>query len=214
MSPGGSEPAKGRHEWWEAVYTSKSTAEVSWYQPEPEMSLSLIEEFGVPRDAAVLDVGGGTSTLADCLLARGFTDVSVLDVSETALETSRLRIGDRPEIKWFAGDLLAWQPINSVGLWHDRALFHFFVKRAQRAMYVSKMRAAISPGGVVILATFASDGPETCSGLPVARYDAGELVAILHDSFRVIARRREEHTTPAGAIQPFTWIVASMTPER
>lgn len=208
MPPVGGGEATGRRQHWEAVYQQKAPTEVSWYQSEPEMSLSLIEELGLAHDAPVLDVGGGTSTLVDSLVDRGFTDVSVLDLSKTALETSRRRLGDRPEAKWIQADVLEWRPQASIDLWHDRAVFHFLINPADQAKYFSVMRAALGPGGAVILGTFAAGGPESCSGLPVAHYGAAELASSLGGSFRIMATRREAHTTPSGAIQPFNWIAA------
>lgn len=174
----------------------------------------MIEELGRARDATILDVGGGTSTLVDCLLDRGFTVGSVLDLSETALATSRRRVRDRIGAKWFRADVLEWQPHASIELWHDRAIFHFLVKPADWAMYDSVMRAALAPRGVVILLTIAADGPERCSGLPVRRYGPDDLTSLFGDGFEDVLARREEHRTPWGAIQPFTWVAMRSFAER
>ena len=202
-----------RRQHWEAIYEHRSPTEVSWYQRVPAVSMELIEEIGVPHDSAVLDVGGGTSTLVDTLVARSYTDITVLDVSAAALDTSRRRVDPRAQVKWVSADLLTWQPGARYALWHDRAVFHFLVTPADRERYLQVLRAAVLPGAAVILGTFAADGPESCSGLPVARYAPDKLAGILGGSFRVIASRRERHTTPTGAVQPFTWLSARREPE-
>jgi trans-aconitate methyltransferase len=171
------------------------------------MSLALVERLRVLNAAPVIDVGGGASRLVDVLLARGYVDLSVLDVSSTALEIARHRVADAAAVQWICDDVMAWQPQRSYGLWHDRAVFHFLTAAADRANYLNIARKAVAPGGAVVMATFAADGPEHCSGLPVARYDVSDLESLL-DGFTVVTSRREEHITPAGAIQPFTWIAA------
>jgi SAM-dependent methyltransferase len=181
---------------------------VSWYQPEPAMSLALIDHLSVPVGAPVIDIGGGASLLVDRLLARGHTDLAVLDVSSTALEIARRRLGDTTPVRWLREDILSWQPDRRYALWHDRAVFHFLTHAAERARYLTTMRQALGESGALIIATFASDGPERCSGLPVARYDATDLEQLL-DGFTVSESSREEHVTPGGTIQPFTWIAAS-----
>ncbi len=195
---------------WEAVYEANSPDAVSWYQNEPTVSLELIDALGVRPDTAVIDVGGGTSTLVDRLLTRGFTDVWVLDISEAALRSSRHRVGDDAEVHWIAGDLLAWEPPRRYDLWHDRAVLHFLTG-SDVATYRATVERAVAPGGSVILAAFAPDGPERCSGLPVTRYSTEELAAVLGDGFEVVEHRREVHRTPGGAEQPFTWIAARRT---
>jgi trans-aconitate methyltransferase len=195
---------------WEAVYAANSPDAVSWYQSEPTVSLEFIDALGVSPNAAVIDVGGGASNLVDRLLARHFTDVSVLDLSEGALRTSRHRVGDDAEVHWIVGDLLAWEPQRRYDLWHDRAVLHFLTK-GDVDIYRATVEQAVAPGGSVILATFAPDGPERCSGLPVTRYSTEELAAVLGDGFEVVEHRREVHRTPGGAEQPFTWIAARRT---
>ena len=172
------------------------------------MSLELIERLAVPSDAAVLDVGAGASTLVDHLLERGFTDVSVLDISEAALEGGRRRVGAATGVKWLHEDLLSWRPARRYGLWHDRAVFHFLTEAADRDRYLSSLKAGIEPGGGLIMATFAEDGPEYCSGLPVVRYGATELLELVGSGFRLIETRRELHVTPGSVTQPFTWVAA------
>jgi Methyltransferase domain len=193
---------------WDRRYSEAGATGVSWYQPEPAMSLALIDHLHVPKGAAVIDVGGGASLLVDRLLARGYTDLAVLDVSSTALEITRRRIGDSRPVRWLHEDITSWQPERRYELWHDRAVFHFLTHPQERANYLMIMRQALSNSGAVIIATFASEGPERCSGLPVARYDATDLERLL-DGFTVVESRREEHVTPGGAVQPFTWIAAN-----
>lgn len=181
---------------------------VSWFQPEPTVSLDLIDRLDLRPSDPIIDIGGGASRLVDALLDRGFTDVSALDVSEAALEEARARLGGRATlVTWLHEDLLDWRPSRRYAVWHDRAVFHFLVDPAERAHYVDALRAGLAPNGVVVMATFATDGPDRCSGLPVTRYDPDELAAAI-GATEVVATRREEHTTPGGGVQPFTWIVA------
>ncbi|MGH2687926.1 MAG: class I SAM-dependent methyltransferase [Actinomycetota bacterium] len=179
---------------------------MSWFQSVPSVSLELVTELGIPPGTAVVDVGGGASGLAGSLLDRGFSDVSVLDVSSAALDAAREGIGGRPGVHWVQHDLLTWEPQRRYGLWHDRAVFHFLVDREERDRYLQVLSAAVEPAGHVIVATFAPDGPQRCSGLPVAPYGPEELSRLLRDRVDVVAARREEHVTPGGTIQPFTWI--------
>jgi hypothetical protein len=202
----GDETELRRH--WDRRYAEAGATGVSWYQPEPAMSLALIDCLGVPKAEPVIDVGGGASFLVDELLARGYTDLSLLDVSFTALEIARHRLGDASPVRLLREDITTWRPERRYGLWHDRAVFHFLNDDGQRALYMDVMRGALGEGGALIMATFAADGPEHCSGLPVARYDATDLERLL-DGFTVLETRREMHVTPGGAVQPFTWIAAS-----
>lgn len=211
MTPSPTSAAAGRH--WDAVYESADPTRVSWYQAEPAVSLELIASVATPTEAAVIDVGGGTSKLVDRLLARGFRDLSVLDVSARAIASARSRLGTNADsVSWIRADLLAWQPARQYDLWHDRAVFHFLVGNAERKLYLSRVRAGVVPGGTVVVATFAADGPDRCSNLPVSRYGPDDLVKEFGAGFELIATRREEHTTPRGAIQPFTWVVLRHTP--
>jgi SAM-dependent methyltransferase len=203
------ETERRRH--WDRRYAEAGATGVSWYQPEPAMSLALIDRLGVPKAGPVIDVGGGASFLVDELLARGYTDHSVLDVSSTALEIAHHRLGDAPPVQWLRADILTWRPHRRYALWHDRAVFHFLNDDADRTRYLDVMRRALGEGGALIMATFAADGPEHCSGLPVARYDATDLEPLLH-GFTVVETSREMHVTPGGAVQPFTWIAATRQP--
>jgi len=202
-----------RVEHWEHVYATRQVAEVSWYERRPATSLSLVEALDLPRDAGIVDIGGGASALVDELVAAGFRDLTVLDVSSTALELARARLAASSgaeaaaAVHWVAADVCRWEPGRRFDLWHDRAVFHFLVDPADRARYRSTVGAAVAPGGHVVMATFAADGPTTCSGLPVARYDATELASELGPAFDLAESRRELHTTPAGTAQSFTWVV-------
>ena len=193
---------------WDAAYGDRGVAEVSWFQPAATVSLALIGRLGIPRRAAVVDVGGGASVLVDGLVAQGFTDVSVLDVSGSALEAVHTRIGPHPGVVLIHADVLTWEPPRRFALWHDRAVFHFLVDARARAAYLATLDDALEPGGSVIVATFAPAGPEYCSGLPVARYGPDELAEALGAGFAVVEVLEEDHVTPAGVTQPFTWLAA------
>jgi ubiquinone/menaquinone biosynthesis C-methylase UbiE len=199
----------GREEHWDDVYTRKARDEVSWYRAHLERSVAWIEEYAPGPDAHVVDMGGGASTLVDDLLERGFGRVTVADLSAVALEATRGRLGERAQrVRWVVGDATA--PLledASVDVWHDRAVFHFLTEPERRRAYVEQVRRCVRPGGHVIVATFAADGPERCSGLPVARYDAHELADAFGEGFSRVEDAREVHTTPWGSPQAFTWVV-------
>ena len=195
---------------WDRVYEDSGTNAVSWYQSEPAVSLELIELLGVGPESGILDVGGGASVLSDRLLARGYSDLTVLDLSEVALEAARVRVGAETTVTWLAQDVLTWEPARSFALWHDRAVFHF-LSGHEVEDYRKVLCRAIPNGGAVIIATFAPDGPERCSGLPVTRYGSKELREIVGARFEMVAERREVHVTPSGSVQPFTWIAARRT---
>ncbi len=199
---------------WDAAYGSRGTTGVSWYQAAPTVSLELIDALHVARNGALLDLGGGASSLVDHLVGRGFGDVTVLDVSDVALDEARRRLGPDAPVTWIRRDLLSWAPPRRYDLWHDRAVFHFLTEDAQRPRYLDLLGSALGPGAGLVVATFAEDGPELCSGLPVARYSAGALSDVFGDRFEVIETRREVHRTPGGASQPFTWLCARRTPGR
>ncbi|MGB0091375.1 MAG: class I SAM-dependent methyltransferase, partial [Solirubrobacteraceae bacterium] len=184
MPADGSVPP-GATKWhWEDVYATRGARRVSWFQPEPDTSLALIAELGTAPDAAIIDVGGGASRLAGRLLALGFTDVTVLDLSARSLEVARSEMGTHAaQVRWIEQDLLSWIPQRRYDLWHDRALFHFLVDPAHRERYLETLGAALRVGGRALIATFAADGPDTCSGLPVARYDADGLAAVFGAAF-------------------------------
>jgi hypothetical protein len=196
---------------WESVYDNKNVNDVSWYQEEPAFSLKLVDRLQVPKSAKVIDVGGGASRLVDFLLSRGFSDLTVLDISEIAIRTSQHRLSTNANVTWLVRDLLAWKPDRCYDLWHDRAVFHFLMSDEIEA-YRDLLRRSVAPGGSVIMATFAPGAPDSCSGLPVAHYDASQLGEMLGDEFTIVERLGEIHVTPSGAHQPFTWIGATRKP--
>jgi SAM-dependent methyltransferase len=198
---------------WDSAYEERGAEGVSWYQAAPVVSLELVEALGVPSSAAVIDIGAGTSLLAASLAGRGFTDVTVLDISRSALAASQRRMGEAASVHMVQADVRTWLPRRRYDLWHDRATFHFLVTADERDSYVRTLRSAVAPDGFAIVATFAPDGPPTCSGLPVVRYSVEGLAEILGDTFDVLETRREEHTTPRGALQPFTWLAGRFRPE-
>lgn len=207
------ESGKGNHwavsetarSFWENRYLTADVEAVSWYEPEPRMSLALIDLSGATSQDAVIDIGGGASFLAQFLVERGFTDVTVLDASAEALGVARARWDGSGAVNWVAADLLQWQPARRWDLWHDRAVFHFLTDAADRAVYRQLLLRSVSPGGTAIVATFAHDGPASCSGLQVARYDPHALITELGDGFEPVASGRHLHHTPSGAEQPFVW---------
>jgi hypothetical protein len=181
---------------------------MGWSEREPATSLRLITEHGPGVSASVIDVGAGLSSLVDRLLERGFTDVTVLDVSAVALGQLAERLGDGAgPVAYVHADVLAWEPERHYDVWHDRAVFHFLTADDDRHQYVVTTSKAVRAGGWLVLATFAKDGPEQCSGLAVARYSAGDLGARFAPAFGLAGDGREEHVTPAGTVQPFTWAV-------
>ncbi|MGB9430422.1 MAG: class I SAM-dependent methyltransferase [Gammaproteobacteria bacterium] len=193
---------------WEEVYRQKPEDTLSWFQPWPEISLALIHAAGVRKTDALIDMGGGASRLVDCLLAAGFTDISVLDIAEQALQKAKARLDHSSmQMHWIAADITQWQPQRKYRLWHDRAVFHFLIDPAERAAYRENLEATLQPGGTAIIATFAPDGPERCSGLPVQRYSPETLAIELGPQFRLSAQRAETHFTPAGKIQQFQYSV-------
>ncbi len=188
---------------WEQVFKTKGERDVSWFQDTPVQSLDLIHRSGVPRGGSIIDVGGGASRLVDELLKEGF-DVAVLDLSAAALEVARSRLGASGEhARWIVADMTKWAPDRQYDLWHDRAAFHFLTDPGDRAAYVSCLAAAVKVGGHAMIATFAPDGPEKCSGLPVMRHDAESLAAALGDRFILIETGHGDHRTPSGAHQAF-----------
>jgi len=197
--------AESRRIHWEKVYAGKRENEVSWFQENPAPSLDLIAKAGATAASALIDVGGGASRLIDALIENGFQAVTVLDLSETALAAAKARLGGRArQVQWVVADVTVWEPqAAAYDVWHDRAAFHFLTEERDRTAYVARLTKAVKPGGHAIMATFAPDGPERCSGLPVARYDAQSLGRAVGDAFELVETRRHEHKTPSGSEQPF-----------
>ena len=199
---------------WESIYGTKAPTEVSWYQREATLSLELIRQIAPSQTAAILDVGGGASTLVDSLVSLRYSNITVLDIAANALANAQARLGSEAQrVRWIAGDALALDlAAHSVDVWHDRAVFHFLLSPEDRQRYVAQVRRVLRPNGHVIIATFAEDGPTRCSGLPVVRYNAEQLHGEFGDDFHLLTTLREEHTTPSAARQSFRYCLCSFRP--
>lgn len=209
----GKTPAGGR-EHWDKVYSTKGERDVSWYAPHLERSLAFLEAAGVGPTARVIDVGGGASTFVDDLLDRGYENPTVLDVSQTALDAARSRLGERAgRVRWICADVLdAPLPEAAYDFWHDRAVFHFLRDPADRERYVAAVRRSLKPGGHVVVATFGPHGPEKCSGLDVMRYSPDALHGEFGPGFVRLASATETHVTPRGTQQEFIYCYCRMVP--
>ncbi|MCA6113476.1 class I SAM-dependent methyltransferase [Bradyrhizobium sp. WSM 1738] len=197
---------------WENVYATKGENEVSWFQQSPAPSLELIEQAGVTHTSAIIDIGGGASRLVDHLVEQGFEDVTVLDLSAAALTAARSRLASHlgasaERVRWIVADVTTWEPLKRYDIWHDRAAFHFLVDANDRAAYIARLERGLRIGRHAIIATFAPEGPEKCSGLPVARYDSASLGQTLGPAFKLVHTRRHEHVTPWGSRQMFQFSV-------
>ena len=195
-----------RRQHWDTVYTTKGDDQVSWFEPAPEVSLRLIEEAGLAPESFVIDIGGGESRLVDALLARGVRGVAVLDVSQAAIDRVRARLGAAAaRVTWIVADVTGPWVAAPVDVWHDRAVFHFLTDPEERIRYVEHLTRTLKVGGTAIIATFAPDGPERCSGLPVARYSPDALADELGSSFTLVQSEAHSHRTPSGALQAFQY---------
>ncbi|RUO61395.1 class I SAM-dependent methyltransferase [Pseudidiomarina marina] len=194
---------------WEDVYKTKAVDRVSWYQSRAETSLRLITDTGMSHEAAIIDVGSGASRLIDNLLAAGFANITALDLSASALATSKKRLKAKAEnVTWLVGDVLTTAFAKAqFSIWHDRAVFHFLMTPEQQQSYVTQAAKALEQGGYAIIATFAEDGPEKCSGLPVQRYSAQQLAEVFAEHFTLVHTEREIHKTPNGSEQKFNYCV-------
>lgn len=189
---------------WDSIYATKGEAEVSWFQDTPTPSLELLDLVGVQPFSAIIDIGGGESRLVDVLLERGFENLTVLDISAKALAETRTRLGDKAKgVGWIVADVTQWEPSETYDVWHDRAAFHFLTNRSEQVAYIQRLKAALRHGGHAIIGTFALDGPDKCSGLPVARHSPESVGALLGADFALIDRRQHEHRTPWGTVQRF-----------
>ena len=189
---------------WQNVYATKGETEVSWFQDSPAISHEMIRAASPNYDAAIIDIGGGASRLVDALLQDGYRDLAVLDLSANALDAAKKRIGaSASAVDWIVADATTWRPVKSYDVWHDRAAFHFLTDPRDRAAYVERLRFAVAPSGHVVIATFALDGPEKCSGLPVQRHDSASLSAELGPEFELVETRSEIHHTPWQSTQAF-----------
>ena len=192
---------------WENVYSTKAPDAVSWYRRHLETSLALIERAADARESSIIDVGGGESTLVDDLLLRGYENLTALDVSQTAIEVTKKRLGPAAEqVRWLVGDIfeIELEP-HAYDLWHDRAVFHFLTTAERRLAYVRQVTRAVKPGGHVIVSTFGPEGPAKCSGLEVMRYDAESLHGEFGGRFRLVESSKELHQTPLGSTQQFLY---------
>jgi SAM-dependent methyltransferase len=197
---------------WENVYTTKSENEVSWFQQSPAPSFELIVQAGAVSHSAIIDIGGGASRLVDHLVEQGFEDLTVLDLSGAALAAAKSRLESHPgvnaeRVNWIVADATTWEPAKSYDIWHDRAAFHFLTDVSDRAAYIARLGRGLKIGGHAIIATFALDGPEKCSGLPVARYDSASLGRTLGTAFKLVHTQRHEHATPWNSRQIFQFSV-------
>ncbi|HMT91512.1 class I SAM-dependent methyltransferase [uncultured Thiothrix sp.] len=195
------------HQHWETVYHTKDSAQVSWYAPHLETSLQLIKRLAPSTQARILDVGSGASTLPDDLLAAGYRQLSMLDISKQALEITQTRLGEQAkQVQWLVGDILEIEfAPQSLDVWHDRAVFHFLTEKAQRERYVQQVLHAVKPNGHVIMATFGTEGPKQCSGLEVMRYDSHSLHHEFGATFRLLDSLTVKHQTPTGMTQQFLY---------
>ena len=191
---------------WDAAY-AQGDGTRSWFETHPNMSLRMLDSAGVSAADALIDVGGGASPLAGVLLDRGFRDLTVLDISAAGMRHARGRLGPRADqVHWLTADVLSWHPPRHYQAWHDRAVFHFLTADEHRQQYLHTLDTATAPDAISVFGCFAPDGPQHCSGLPVARYSPAQLARRIGTKWRLISQAREEHITPAGTIQPFTWI--------
>lgn len=191
---------------WENIYQTRKLTEVSWYQPKPEVSLDYIAELNLNKNARIIDVGGGDSFLVDFLLAEGYTDITVLDISEKALERAKERLGDQAKkVTWIVADVSHFSLNNTYDLWHDRAAFHFLTGEDQIKNYLRTLEKSVAIKGTVILGAFSKKGPEKCSGLPIKQYAVEDMKNLFSSRFNRIACENLDHTTPSGAVQNFTF---------
>jgi SAM-dependent methyltransferase len=193
---------------WDNAYQSKGEAGVSWFEDTPAVSLDLIRRHAAFASSSLIDIGGGASRLGDALLDAGMKAITVLDLSPAALDAAKARLGARAgDVHWVAADVTAWKPDRSYDIWHDRAAFHFLTDPDDRAAYIERLTAAVVPGGHAIIATFAPDGPERCSGLPVVRYDPAALAYVIGPCFRLVEHMEHQHRTPWNSTQAFQFSV-------
>jgi trans-aconitate methyltransferase len=191
---------------WDAAYAQGDSTR-SWFEEHPDMSLRMLDSAGLTAADAVIDVGGGASPLTGALLDRGFRDLAVLDISAAGMQYARERLRLRADqVHWLTADVLSWHPPRHYQAWHDRAVYHFLTTEEHRQRYLRTLDTATIPGAVAVFGCFAPDGPQYCSGLPVARYSPAQLARQAGANWLLISQDREEHITPAGTIQPFTWI--------
>jgi ubiquinone/menaquinone biosynthesis C-methylase UbiE len=204
---------ENRQAHWQDVYSKKGENKVSWFQESPTPSLELIDRIGATAASSIIDVGGGASRLVDHLVDRGYNDITVLDLADAALQTAKARLGSHADrVHWIAADATIWQPEKAYDIWHDRAAFHFLTEECDRVAYIERLRRGLKIGGHAIIATFALDGPEKCSGLPVIRYDSQRLGHVLGPGFQLVEARSDVHATPWKSDQSFQFSVFRRRP--
>jgi len=198
---------------WQGIYSTKAEADVSWFQKSPVLSIELIKKFNHGPAAQIVDIGGGTSRLVDALLDNGFRSITVLDLSEAALKKAKDRLEQKANsVTWIVDDATSWEPPAIYDVWHDRATFHFLTEKQARDAYLLRLERNLKIGGHVIIATFAPDGPERCSGLPIVRYSPETLAETLGDKYELVESRHDDHLTPWGAPQSFQFSVFRRLP--
>lgn len=191
---------------WENVYQIKQLTEVSWYQARPDISLDFLHKYELPKTARIIDVGGGDSLLVDYLLAEGFENVTVLDISEKALGRAKARLGEKASsVKWVVADVATFKPKEKYDFWHDRAAFHFFTEEKDIKHYVKTVQKSIAPGGYLVLGTFSENGPEKCSGLPIKQYSEAAMKERLQQFFKKLKCLTVKHLTPSEKVQEFVF---------
>lgn len=197
-----------RKKHWENIYATKELESCSWFQPNPHTSLELIDSVNLSNSAKIIDIGGGDSSLADFLLQRGYSDVTVMDISAAALERAKLKLGERAmKVKWMEGDASDFYPNEKYDLWHDRAAFHFLTEPSEIANYVRTAKNSLVDGGILIVGTFSENGPKKCSGIEIKQYSQEDLSNIFRDGFTRIKCINTDHPTPFGTVQNFTFCV-------
>lgn len=194
-------------QYWDDIYTNKSSESVSWFQKEPTLSIKLIQSLG-NYQSRIIDVGAGASLLVDNLLNLGYSNVAVLDVSERAIEQVKKRLADQvTQVEWYVNDITQFKPAHVYDIWHDRAVFHFLTNEKSRKSYLQVLKNTIKAGGYVIIASFAKDGPKKCSGLDIVQYDIASIKKEFGDEFILLESQLEKHVTPAGNEQQFIYFI-------
>jgi ubiquinone/menaquinone biosynthesis C-methylase UbiE len=195
-----------RKKHWENIYQTKQIDEVSWFQPTPETSLNFLKQFDIPKHAKIIDIGGGDSLLVDNLLEMGYLDITVLDISEAALEKAKERLGDKAcKVKWIVADAASFKPTEKYDFWHDRAAFHFLTEEHEIERYLETVQKSINPSGVLVIGTFSEQGPRKCSGIEIKQYSEKTMTTCLEKYFEKIKCINVDHTTPFDTIQNFVF---------
>ena len=195
-----------RKKHWEEIYTTKDLQDVSWYQMMPVTSLNLITSSNLPKDAAIIDIGGGDSFLVDHLLDLGYKDITVLDISQQAIDKAKKRLGERQtEVTWIVTDITDFTSQKRYDLWHDRACFHFLTEKKEVAAYHKVITKSLKMQGVLVLGTFSKTGPLKCSGLDIQQYDEEDLKQVFSDQFEIIDCVKSVHATPSNSIQNYVF---------